>query len=266
MQEIKYQFLQDKHVHQIFKDDKWLNLMGTSGIPGVLNKNGLTYWAAGLAVGKLGWVSKKDGDKFLSKAQRIAVAQPVHEEIKNMTTESYLDLLDEGYTAHAKKLDSSATAGTDLHALAEEWIKGQIDGSNKEPHPQIMPLVNWAKQHVDKWLWSEMHCYSETLWLGGISDAGYIDKQGRIAILDIKSSKDAYISQFIQCAGYDKQITENGGYTAQGKKVFDLEGKTIDYYTIFPFGMTNPTGQSRHNNEELKEAFDACVLLYKLLN
>lgn len=265
MAENKYRFLHDKHVHQVCKEGEWKNLIGTSGIPNVLAKP-LTWWAAGLAVGELGWVSKKDGDKFRTKAQRANMASEKLEEIKSMSPEEYVDLLDAGYAAHSRKLDSSATAGTDLHALAETWIKGQIDGSNTEPHPQIMPLVNWAKKNVDKWLWSEMHCYSETLWLGGISDAGYIDKAGRVAILDIKSSKDAYISQFIQCAGYDKQITENGGYTAEGEKVFDLEGKTIDYYTIFPFGMDKPDGQSRHNNEELKEAFDSCVMLYKLIN
>lgn len=265
MEQIKYRFLSDKHVHQVYKDEEWKNLVGTSGIPNILAKP-LTWWASGLAVATLGWTSKKDKDRFVPTAQRVEIAGKKLDEIKKMSNEEYLKLLDEGYAAHSKKLDSSATAGTDLHALAEEWIKGQIDGSNVSPNPLIMPLVNWAKVNVSKWLWSEMHCYSETMWVGGISDAGYIDKDGRVAILDIKSSKDAYDGQYIQCAGYDKQITENGGYTADGKKVFDLGDKEISYYTIFPFGMDKPEGKSKHNKEDLCNDFDACLYLYKRLN
>ena len=262
----KYRFLHDNHVHQIFKDGEWKNLYGTSGVPGILNKNGLTWWASGLAVGKLGWLSKKDGSKFLRKEDRIKAAEKKLSEIKGMSAEDYLNLLDDAYCAHSKKLDSSASAGTDLHALAEAWIKAQISGNLITPHPQIMPLVKWAEENVQTWLWSEMHCYSEVDWLGGISDAGFIDKDGRFAILDIKSSKEAYTSQFIQCAGYDKQITENGGYTSDGKKIYDLGTNKIDYYVIFPFGMTEPTAQTRHNTEDLKEAFDACLKLFKFLN
>ena len=262
---INYRFLDDKHVHQILIDGTWKNLIGTSSIPGVLAKP-LTWWAAGLAVGVLGWTAKKDKDKWVSTDKRVAKAQEKLDEIKTMDGKQYLALLDEGYVAHSKKLDSTAQAGTDLHALAEQWIKGQINGKPIAPHQQIMPLVNWAKENVDKWLWSEMNCYSQEEWLGGITDAGFLDKQGRVAILDIKSSKEAYISQFIQCAGYDIQISEQGGYTKDGVKVFDLGDNKISYYAILPFGMENPTVQTRHNVDDLKGAFKACLQLYKLLN
>lgn len=268
MEQNKYRFINEgkQHLHQIFHEDQWKNLTGTSGIPNVLAKP-LTWWASGLAMGVMGWIPKKKKDgTWETKSNRISKAEAKQLEIKNLTGEAYLNLLDEGYAAHSKTLDTSAKAGTDLHALAEAWIKGQIDGSNIAPDPSIMPLVNWSIVNVDKWLWSEVHCYSETHWLGGISDAGFVDKQGRIGILDIKSSKEAYISQFIQCAGYDIQLTENGGLTQEGSKVFDLQGKKIDYYAILPFGMEKPEPQIRHNTEELKGAFLACLLLYKLLN
>jgi hypothetical protein len=44
---------------------------------------------------------------------------------------------------------------------------------------------------------------------------------GTIAVIDFKSSKDAYPEQFWQCAGYDILVSENGGYTAEGEKLFD---------------------------------------------
>lgn len=267
MEANKYRFLDTKHVHQIYKDGDWKNLIGTSGIPGVLNKPGLTWWAADLAVSNFGWTPKKDKktDKWIPKAFRLAKAKEVLDGIKTMGTEEYLDLLDTARMAHSTNLGTTAKAGTDLHSLAEAWIKGQIDGSNIEPHPQIMPLVNWAKKNVKKWLWSEMHCYSEEYWLGGITDAGFEDNEGRIAVLDIKSSKEAYISHFIQCAGYDIEITERGGYTSEGEKIFTLE-KPISYYAVLPFGMEEPQVQTRHNVEELRNAFIACASLYKLLN
>jgi hypothetical protein len=264
---MNYKFNKEEHLHQLEVDGEWKNLTGTSSATGVIGKGGLTWWASGLAVAEFGWTPKKKKDgKYAKTEERLKAAEAKLVKLKKLEKERYLEILDNAYAAHSKKLDSSATAGTDLHAEVEKYIRGEMEGNPYQYDEQIKPFVIWAKQNVDKFLWSEMHCYSEKHWVGGISDAGYIDKNGEVGILDIKSSKDAYANQFIQCAGYDIQISENGGYTADGDKIFDLEGKKITHYTVFPFGMTKPTGVQKFNVEELKEGFVAAVCLYRLTN
>ena len=61
-------------------------------------------------------------------------------------------------------------------------------------------------EHVEQFLLSEAHCYSERLWVGGITDCVARMKNGKLAVIDFKSSKDAYYGQFVQVAGYALQL------------------------------------------------------------
>ena len=117
---MQYKFLnlKQEHLHQISDDgENWKPLLGTSSVVGVLNKNGLTYWASGLAVGKLGWTNPKNA----SKEQRLDTVVPYLENIKQMQPEAFLALLDDAYKAHATKLKDSALSGTDMHAELEAY-------------------------------------------------------------------------------------------------------------------------------------------------
>ncbi len=83
--------------------------------------------------------------------------------------------------------------------------------------------------------------------------------------MDFKSAKDAYLSHFIQCAGYDLEISENGGFNAKGEHIFTLD-RPITEYAVLPFGMAKPTPQFHYDIKGCKEAFEACVLLHKKIN
>ncbi len=260
-----YKYIDEKGKHLHTFDGK--PLIGTSSVGSVLAKGGLTYWASGLACEKFGWVNKKDSDgKFRTKDERLQVAFKGWKKIQDLDNEQYLDLLDEAYSAHAKKLDTSAQSGTDLHAECENFIKSKMA---KAPtavfSSKILPFVNWAEKNVKRFLWSEGHCYSERLWVGGISDAGYEKNDGTFGILDFKSSKEAYLSQFWQCAGYDIEISENGVLDRDGNLIYKLE-KPISEYTIFPFGMKKPEAQVNLDMAGGRSAFEAEVFIYKKLN
>lgn len=271
---MKYTYTDEgkSHVHTL--DGK--PLIGTSSAASVLAKP-LTWWASGLAVGKFGWIHKGDKKKgWVKKEVRLEAAKNRRDVILKMTDEEYLKLLDEAYAAHSEKLATSATEGTDLHAMVESYIKVCLEKNAGVPmipgmvtkewkYYKILPFINWAGSKVKRFLWSEMHCYSERLWIGGITDFGFEDLEGKIGVGDIKSSKEAYLSQFWQCAGYDIQISENGGYDRKGNKVFTLE-KPIDYYMIFPFGMEVPEAQYYYDVEGGRAAFEAEIFLYKKLN
>lgn len=227
--------------------------MGTSTVVGIISKP-LTWWASGQAVGLLGWLDPK---KNPPEARITAVDESLGK-IRDMSSEDYQKLLDDAYKAHATKLKDSANKGTDLHEVLEIFVKTKEVKDDK-----IMPFVEWANLNVKRWLWSEAHCYSKELWVGGISDVGAELNDGSYVIIDFKSSKDAYQSQFIQCAGYDIQISENGWLDNKGEMIGKLD-KPISQYIIVPFGADKIEPKFRHNVDELREGFRSAVKLYKL--
>jgi hypothetical protein len=273
--EREYRFNEDigergkaNHIHQIFDNGEWKNLIGTSTALGVLAKP-LTWWASGLAVAELGWIKAGDWKLLKTKEQkeadlerRIAHTAPIFEEIKDLAVEDYIKRLDKAYKAHSVKLDSSAEKGKDLHAELERYVKDHMAGIEGEYDEKIQPFIEWAEVNVKRFLWSELHVYSKELWLGGITDAGAELKDGSLAIIDFKSSKEAYDSHFLQIGGYDLQLSENGGFTKDGERVFQLE-KPIDQYIVVPFGAEIVAPAIVKNVEKHKQIFKHVLEIYR---
>lgn len=256
-----YKYIDEKKEHLHTLDDK--PLMGCSTVVGIIAKP-LTWWASGLACSYLGW----NNPKFMTLEQRISLVEPRFKQICSMTPEAYLKELDEAYKAHSVKLKDTAVSGTDLHAELEKYIKDCIETNNGEPCEKateieyLVDFSNWALVNVDKFIWSEAHCYSRELWTGGISDCGAKLKDGRTVIIDFKSSKESYQSQFVQIAGYAIMVKENGLLDHNGTKKDDI--KTIDGYVVIPFGAKKFTADYRWNTQELEEGFRSAVKLYKI--
>lgn len=264
---MKYSFDEVNHIHSV--DGK--PLMGTSTVVGVISKP-LTYWAAGLAVAELGWspINGKD-KKVIAKEIRLPIAAKKFSLIKELSDDDYLKLLDKAYKAHAQKLKTTAADGTDMHAELEKYVKMTIEKHNGEPiatwqaeHPAVKLFADWAFKNVSKFLVSEGYCYSEKLWTGGIVDLVFEDKQKKLGIMDFKSSKEAYLSQFLQIAGYDIAISENGVFDKEGDLL--LKPNEISYYAVFPFGMEKPEPQFHYDTKGAQEGFKSAVVLYKLIN
>lgn len=271
-----YYFDKENHVHLL----NGKPLIGTSSMASVLAKP-LTWWASGLAVGKLGWIHKGDARKGWTKMEdRLAKSIPMQQKISKMQPEEYLDLLDEAYKAHSVKLNDSAEEGTNMHAVMEEYVNYCLKTNDGKPCPDYATafvnvsdankkkldiLVEWSTRKVKRFLASEINCYSEKLWLGGIVDVVFEDVDGKFAVLDFKSSKEVYTSQFWQCIGYKIQLEENGGHSPDGIKLLDLKNK-IDYVCVLPFGMTNPSVQYYTDMDGGIEAVKSMCVLYKMLN
>ena len=271
---MKYHFDAVEHIH--FGDG--VPMYGTSTIAGVLGKV-LTYWASGLAVKEFSGI--EDAKIFTKIKNKKATVEEVKSlnvtvgkwllEHQNPTTEEWIAICDKAYRAHSVKLDSSAQAGKDLHAELERYVKNQMMGDfiskDTQYDPKINPFIEWARKNVKKYLWSEVHCYSEKNWIGGISDLGVELNDGRVGIFDFKSAKEAYDSHFFQIAGYDIQISENGGFDAEGNKTFTLP-KPLEFYAVIPFGAENIIPIF---NEDLgfsikncQDAFLACLIIHKI--
>lgn len=266
----EYEFIDDgkEHLHKYC--DK--PLYGTSTVVGVLAKP-LTWWASGLAVEKFGWINskKKIDGKYVTvnNDERLAKIEPKLQEIQKMSNSEFLALCDEAYKAHSVKLNDSADAGTDLHAELEKYVLFCIMNNNGVPaiSESVTQFSDWAIDNVEKFILSEKNVYSTKMWTGGKFDVIFLMKNGKTILGDFKSSKEAYLSHFIQIAGYDLQQEENGIFNDKGYK---LSGTIkIDGYCVFPFGSDRPFDDAvdmRFNTEELREGFKSCVTLYKLQN
>jgi hypothetical protein len=272
MEQRQYRFDEANHIHTL--DGK--PLMGTSTVVGVIAKP-LTWWASGLAVSELGWAKKLDPRKATKEqvkanvSDRFLKANRMLLDLKEMRTDEYLALLDKAYRAHADVLTKSADKGTDMHAELEKYVKRCIEnetlvleGTNSH-HAQVKLFAEWAVANVKRFLVSEGHCYSEKLWTGGISDLLFEDKEGRVGIMDFKSSKEAYLSQFMQIAGYDIAISENGLFDENGTLIYKPD-RSIGFYAVFPFGMEKSAPQFHYDTEGAKRGFEAASLIHKLIN
>ena len=261
--ETVYKFINEKGEHLHTFEGK--PLIGTSTVMSVLAKP-LTWWASGLVCEKLGWLNSK---KFTEEQRSATVAQRF-EEIKKLKDKEYLALLDEAYKAHSTKLKDSAEAGTDLHSLLENYVKECIKNEGTPlahsvgEHEKVSKFVDWSMENVKKFIASEAHCYSDKLWTGGIVDCVCELKDDTIGIIDFKSSKDSYDNQFIQTAGYDLQISENGLFTSEGAEILKLD--KISWYAIIPFGREEFGVDFKRNTEQYREGFKSALTLYKLLN
>ena len=261
------------HIHLLdLEDGKGFQpLTGTSSVGDVLSKP-LSWWASGKAVGDLGWIHpdiKKNG-RTISKVpleDRLAVSNLVLEAIKNESPEQFLARLDKAYKAHKTSLDDSAEKGTDLHAELEKFVKSEMGiwKGLTEFHPRIEPFIVWTKNNVKKFIWSEAYCFDEDLWVGGISDVGAELNDGRLAVIDFKSSKEAYETHFIQAGGYAIQIEKNGLWNKDGTINKKVEGKFSVFISI-PFGAPVVEPVIKYEVEKYKKGFELALGLYKILD
>jgi hypothetical protein len=262
MNQYKYIDEDGQHLHTL--DGK--PLFGTSSITGVLNKPGLVWWSSGKALELLGWTPTKD-----DKAKRGIASIAKLGLIKKMKADEYLKLLDKCYRNHKDSLDKSADKGIDLHSDLENYIKWKMLNTKEESpkfSERILPFMFWSDKNVKRFLWSEAYCYSERLWTGGICDAGALLNDGTIALIDFKSSREAYLAHFLQCAGYAIALEENGLLDKGGYSNYSFkEGKKISKFIIFPFGAKDLIPwENKLPIEEYKKGFESATQLYKLMS
>ena len=267
----RYKFLNEKGEHVHLLDGR--PLVGTSRIGNVLAKP-LAWYGSGKAVEVFGCPDPKVLTKIKNKK---ATAQEIDDltrgleaslrRLNVMRLDEFQFLIDKAYRAHDTYMRTRAKGGTDMHAECEKWIKEKMIGVDHVRSDQIQPFVDWSRENVRRWLWSEGHCYSEKHWIGGICDAGYERTDGTFGILDFKSTKEAYVPQFWQCAGYDIQISENGVLDKDGNVAGDPLNRFRPFseYCIFAFGGDTPKPYFFHDPKGAKEAFLATLLIYNRL-
>lgn len=224
-----------------------------------------------MSIGKLGWTKKSDSRKKEADntKERLKIALVKLKELRKLTIVEYLKLLDEAYRAHDTHKREKAIEGTKRHEALESYVKmclgtnGGVPLTAKFENPFVQKFADYSVENIKKFLWSEIHCYNLELWVGGIADVGWIDMDDEVVAGDFKSSKEAYFSQFIQIAGYDEEISDSGGLTANGEKIFKLP-KPISKYCVIPFGADEFQPKFVKAVEEYRDGFRHALSLYRL--
>lgn len=179
--------------------------------------------------------------------------------------------------AWSKVRKEAAEKGTDLHASLEEYVVRMLtdfdgrpqylnDGTDEDPNwKKVQAFAKWAVLNLDHFIFAEKNTYSKELWVGGVVDCLARLKDGRLVVIDFKSSKEAYFNQFVQAAGYAYQLEESGYGTAKGDD-WNVLVEPIQALVVVPFGGRTLDPVMIENVSGYKDVFKSVVQVYGFLN
>lgn len=200
-------------------------------------------------------------------------ANVISDKVERSKAKKELDKLFPDYAdarrAATQSRDSSAKKGTLRHGILEDYVRRCIQTNEGKPLESngvldegIHMFIDWALKEVEKFYFTEANCYSECIWVGGICDLALLLKDGRRALCDHKSSREAYVKQFVQIATYDILLSENGALDNKGNKISDW--KSADVFIVFPFRSEPFTPEYRTDVQVLRAGAESAISLYKL--
>lgn len=232
----KYSFEEKGHRH--LWDGK--RMTGVTTVLSVIAKPALISWAANMAVDYIESCVVQGHYNMRTKEGSIEF------------NKAFKDLCAEARKAHTKKKEAAGDIGKTVHAAVEEFIK---HGTEPQLDEQGMKMFEnfrkWAVDNKVKFLESEKHLYSESLFLGGILDM-VVEIDGQNWICDVKTG-GVYAEAFYQMAAYQMLWEE-----------MKLPG-VITGHIILGLKKDGTFEEKRSiSNEENKEAFMAAYKLYKI--
>ena len=227
----------DPKTHSYLIDGK--KATGVTTVLGVLAKPNLIGWAARMAA------------EFMEKA--ITSGE------YDLTDKAVLgDLIDEAKNSHTKKKEAAGTHGTDTHALVESYITMCIEsnGAQGKPmdvaRPEIQKFIDWARENVDHFLFSERRMFNKDMFLAGTADFAYVGKDGKRYMADFKTASGIFgIDFWLQTAAYRMLAEAEGDAPYDACMVVRL-GKDGSFEALRVFDY-----------ETCKNAFMSCLVIYR---
>ena len=190
--EVELTFDENKHIYRVGEKI----VFGVTSATGILDKPALMYWAVNQALG------------FLDKALKPGL---VIDELNKPK------LLAEAKIIHRKKKDEAADIGTAVHNYLATWIKAKINWEeepampiNEQVKKGIVAFKKWAKENKVQFISSERKVYSRKFEYAGTLDMEAI-VNGKLSVVDFKTSSGIYPEYFIQTAAYAKALEEETG-------------------------------------------------------
>lgn len=188
----------------------------TSIIKSGIDKSGpLMYWAVNMGV-----------SMFLKRVRPGVALDELEIE----------DIAEAIKTAHRTSSNRAKSIGTLVHETIEAIVNARI---NKRPLPgmptnesakhAVQAFLDWEKRHKVEYIFSERKIYSKKYGYAGTVDiVAKVD--GKLTVLDIKTSKAIYDEMFFQTAAYSKALEEELGYKILRNIILrvDKDGKGVE--------------------------------------
>lgn len=137
------------------------------------------------------------------------------------------DHIHEGCSLHEVKKQEAASIGEKAHSWIESYIKGDAPDmpEDREVQVAINAFLQWADEHKVKFISSERIVYSRKHdYVGKMDIEAEVD--GRLCLIDIKTSRSLHRTYDAQTAAYLKADEEESGKVYKGRWLIRLAKET----------------------------------------
>jgi len=153
-------------------------------------------------------------------------------DIGTVQDEMLQELLEESKTAYKKESEKALSIGSEVHNRIEFHIKQKIHGlyatvETKEPEIAVKKgfeaFLEWEEKNVANWFKSEVTVHHPDMCYAGTADAVAEMKNGKVYLIDFKTSKAFYSEMEMQLAAYRKCYEMNYNCIIDGIGILRLD-------------------------------------------
>ena len=228
-------FIDKPHSYKRVSDGK--TLVGVTTMLSQIDKPFLVPWAAKEAVKCFGFYDTTkylDGknyplpDDIIQQGKEKSIAR--YEELKNLNYDDFYTEVKNAKGAYRKTSSKALKIGDEMHEFLEIFVNARIYGTNLPEIPKhlerpMFKFIRWEQESKIEWIASEAKVISnEHLLAGTLDGLAYVD--GKLTVIDFKTSKQISDEYFIQTAAYSLMLEEFGIVPVQ--RIIVKLPKTID--------------------------------------
>lgn len=201
----------NRHMYYVKKGSQdWKRKTGVTTIDGILDKSRqLIGWAVDLAIGFI-------------KANKKLLMQ---------NGEEWDRILYEASIQHTLHLAKASNIGDQVHKWIEAYIKGEDVEmpESKEAQLGVSAFLDWERENDVKFISSERVVYSlKHDYIGKMDIEAKVN--GKLCLIDIKTSNGIYNSFFLQTAAYVRADEEESNRKYKGRWIIRVAKETESEY------------------------------------
>jgi hypothetical protein len=203
---------------------------GVTGITGVIAKDSLKWWSATAAC--MCFVEWLTGGTYSADMDNKGALIRLKEgdiTVPPVNEGTLIKAITNGRFAHSKIAKKAADIGTMAHEYIEGYIKHglklQADPpempTNEKAQAAIQAFMDWEKANEVIYLESEKKVYSKKYKYAGTLDI-VAKVNGRMSVVDLKTSKAIYVDYWLQTAAYQQAYQEETGIDIKNRWIVNI--------------------------------------------
>ena len=216
---IEITFYPDSHRFKLSGQRTYLP--SVTSITGIIDKSrALIPWAVNTDIGFIRqYLEEKSGQKF--------------------SLEELLPVLQEAQNQHNVKKEEAASIGSQVHEFVEKFGLAKINGTDIPDLSDIEDervlngingFLDWYNSNNVKFIDTERLVFSKKYEFVGILDA-IVEIDGKLVLLDYKTSKGIYNDMFYQISAYQLAYEEETGKELDKAMILHFNKETGDFAT-----------------------------------